>query len=110
MNFDDLFTGAMESLKSTFGETVTYHPGDGSSYSVQAIIDRAQIAEDANGIPVRVITITVSGDAERGIPASLVDTYADMVEAEKIRGSEPSVLSILEVVTASGNTTKLICR
>jgi len=110
MNFDDLFRHGMESLKTTFGETVTYVPESGGSFEVKALIDRNQMATDANDIPIRVITITVSGDAERGIPANSVDTYGDTILVDKVRGELPQPVSILEVVTGSGDVTKLICQ
>lgn len=110
MNFDELFRSGMDAVKGVFGEVVTYVPASGDSFEVKALVDRDQMGEDATGIPVRVMTITVSGDAERGVPASSVDTYGDTILVDKIRGQEPQPVTILEVVTGSGNVTKMVCR
>ena len=110
MKFDELFRNAMASLEDTFGESVTFIPSDGVERQVKAMIDRSQLAEDSSGIPVRVMTITISGDPERGVPANTVDTYGDVILVEKIRGEDPQPVTILEVITGAGNVTKLICR
>jgi len=107
--FDDIYDPGFDSLEYIFGETVTYIQHGRSPREVKAIIDRDTIELGPEGIPTRVVVVTVK-DSAAGIPIQEISKSDDCILVEKRVGDEPSRCSIMEATKTSNGVVTLLCR
>ena len=108
-NFDDIYDPGFDSLEYIFGETITYCQHGKKPRQVQAMVDRETIEVGPEGIPTRVVVVTVK-DSAAGIPIQALSKSDDTILVEKRRGDEPSRCSIMEATKTSSGVLTILCR
>ncbi len=110
MNFFNYYSTAFESsILNVFGEQIDYHFGGGGVRKIRAVVERNRMAEDSNGIPMRVMSITVTSNRSNGILLSEIDVD-DTILLQKNVGEEPEFVSIMETEDDGSGVITLYCR
>ena len=107
--FDDIYGPCYDYLSYIFEEKVTYHSEGNTPRVVSAIVDREVPAVTDEGIPVRLITVTVKNSLS-GIRSQDVKNSTDYFMLEKRRGEEPKRVSVMNVEDSASGVTVISCR
>ncbi len=109
-NFFNYYSSAFEGgILNVFGEEVEYHFGSGETRSLKAVVERERMAEDSNGIPVRVFAVTVASKTNGGLLMSEIDIDGSIL-LQKVIGEEPEYVSVLETENDGSGVITLYCR
>lgn len=79
-------------------ELVTYHPYNHKAKTIDALIDRGQVANEMN-ILVDEVTITVLNDEIEGIAPQLMDRGADQIDVAARHGAALQNREIQRIVS-----------
>lgn len=78
-------------------ELVTYHPYGGKPRTIDALIDRGQVANEMN-VLVQEFIVTVLNDEIKGVAPQVMDRGADNVEIAERHGATPVTKQIQRIV------------
>lgn len=104
---------AASTLLRQFGETVTYHPADGTQpRAITAMVERQPltvIPETGEQIAESII-VRVKNDGTLGIASEEVDTGGDEIELPTEVNARPQKRSIVRVLSDSNGLVRLLCQ
>ncbi len=107
--FDDIYSPCYDYLSYIFGESVVYYSDGAAPRTIKAIVDREVPAVTDEGIPARIITVTVPNTLD-GIRSQDVRKSTDYFMLEKRRGEAPKRVSIMNVEDSVSGVTVVSCR
>lgn len=110
MNFFNYYSAAFEgAISHVFGEPIEYHFSNGEVRQLTAVVERERMAQDSNGIPVRVFAVTVPANKSTGLVLSEID-IDDIIYLPKVVGETPEGVAILETEDDGSGVITLYCR